>query len=535
MYLALYRKYRPQTFDEVIGQDHIIKTLQNQIKTDQIGHAYLFCGSRGTGKTSTAKIFARAINCKNPKNGSPCGECECCKLNANNIDILEIDAASNNGVDEIRDLREKVKYPPVNGKYKVYIIDEVHMLSVNAFNALLKTLEEPPSSVVFILATTEVHKLPATILSRCMRFDFRLVALDKLITHLEKICKENNIKYEISALNLIARAGEGSVRDTLSVADRCISFCGNNLTLSGVSEVLGVASKESLSEVCTNLLSGDIAKTLISTDAILSQGKSPLVLSRDLISYFIDLLYVETLKDEARKYIVISDELFVKMKSQATQENYEKIISAIELLSGVESELRYSVQPRVVLECALLKVISNQTVELRLKAVEQNWQNIIKNYENMQKNTQFLPNYSKQEDQNSQSLNNEKAINYSTVNNFENIDEPTNKSTIQHNLAEGQILGDLLQELRKEKALSLVAAIGQVKSVTVLGSVVELVFEDEITVDMISASKNKRLIDKFFEERGLTFKFVPMEKATVKGKDIADLSKLLGGKLKIDK
>lgn len=534
MYLALYRKYRPQTFDEVIGQDHIIKTLQNQIKNEQIGHAYLFCGSRGTGKTSTAKIFARAINCKNLKNGSPCGECECCKLNASNMDILEIDAASNNGVDEIRDLREKVKYPPVNGKYKVYIIDEVHMLSVNAFNALLKTLEEPPSSVVFILATTEVHKLPATILSRCMRFDFRLVAQDKLVAHLEKICKENKISYDKQALNLIARAGEGSVRDMLSVADRCISFCGNNLTVSGVSEVLGVAKAEILSEICDNLLMGDIAKTLISTDAILSQGKSPLVLSRDLISYLIDLLYVETLKDEARNYIAISDDLFAKMQSQATAENYDKIVSAINLLSGVESELRYSVQPRVVLECALLKVISNQSVELRLKAIEQKLQNGIKMVENSVKNTQFLPNGTNLTEKN---RSEEDSFSHGEIS--EEIKDATNLNEGMpqkgHSLAEGQILGDLLQELRKEKALSLVAAIGQVKSVNVLGSVVEFVLEDEITVDMISASKNKKLIDRFFEERGLTFKFVPMEKATVKGKDIADLSKLLGGKLKIDK
>ena len=188
MYLALYRKYRPKTFDEVVGQDHIVKTLENQIKLDKISHAYLFTGSRGTGKTSSAKIFARAINCLNPQNGSPCGKCEVCKaLTDNNMDILEIDAASNNGVDEIRDLRERVKYPPVVGKYKVYIIDEVHMLSSSAFNALLKTLEEPPKYVVFILATTEVHKLPATILSRCLRFDFRLVSLEDLSALLKKI------------------------------------------------------------------------------------------------------------------------------------------------------------------------------------------------------------------------------------------------------------------------------------------------------------------------------------------------------------
>ncbi|MBP3582028.1 MAG: DNA polymerase III subunit gamma/tau, partial [Clostridia bacterium] len=216
MYLALYRKYRPRTFEEVIGQDHIVKTLVNQIKLDKISHAYLFTGSRGTGKTSTAKIFAKAINCADSKNGSPCGKCEVCKsLDGANIDVLEIDAASNNGVDEIRDLREKVKYPPVVGKYKVYIIDEVHMLSTSAFNALLKTLEEPPAHTVFILATTEVHKLPATILSRCLRFDYKLVSLEDLSNLLKSILKAENVTFDEQAINIIARAGEGSVRDTL--------------------------------------------------------------------------------------------------------------------------------------------------------------------------------------------------------------------------------------------------------------------------------------------------------------------------------
>ena len=234
MYLALYRKYRPKKFADVIGQNHIIKTLQNQIALDKVGHAYLFCGSRGTGKTSTAKIFAREINCSCGGGGT----CAFCQDNLS-LDILEIDAASNNGVDEIRDLREKVKYPPVDGKYKVYIIDEVHMLSPSAFNALLKTLEEPPKHAVFILATTEVHKLPATILSRCMRFDFKLVSVEELSSLLKKVFESENVKFDEQSINLIARAGEGSVRDTLSIADRCVSFAGNNLTAATVVEVLG--------------------------------------------------------------------------------------------------------------------------------------------------------------------------------------------------------------------------------------------------------------------------------------------------------
>ena len=530
MYLALYRKYRPRTFDEVIGQDDIIRTLKNQIKNGQISHAYLFCGSRGTGKTSTAKIFARAINCTSPNNGSPCGKCSVCEIE-NNMDILEIDAASNNGVDEIRDLREKVKYPPVNGKYKVYIIDEVHMLSVNAFNALLKTLEEPPQDVVFILATTEVHKLPATILSRCMRFDFKLVSNQKLVELLEKICKENGIKADLQALNIIARAGEGSVRDTLSVADRCISFCENNLTTEGVLEVLGVASRQSLVEVSQSLLEGDVGKMLSKLDDVLGQGKSPLVFSRDLITYFRDLLYIITLAKRARELIVVSNEVFEQMKAQATKQNYNKILSAIEVLSEIEAELRYSVMPRVVLECNMIKVINKDNLNSRVSELEKKMQNMANFNEKSPKNTEYLANLTVSRNEfNANPAPQETKVEASSskVDNY-----VSQKSENEKGEDKSQLLGDLLQVLRKEKAMSLVAAISQVKDVVVMGSAVEFVLEDEITVDMISASKNKKLIEQFFEERGLTFKFVPANKAS-KTQNVGDLAKLLGKKLQID-
>ena len=256
MYLALYRKYRPTSFDKIVGQEHVTKTLKNQILNDQIGHAYLFCGSRGTGKTSCAKVFARAINCQSPKDGSPCGECETCKaLKENNaIDIIEIDAASNNGVEEIRDLREKVKYPPTVGKYKVYIIDEVHMLTASAFNALLKTLEEPPAHAVFILATTEVHKLPATILSRVLRFDFKLINTATIANLITNIFSQSNIKAEETAINLIAQAGQGSVRDALSIADMCASFANNDIKYNDVVGVLGVSDKQTILDLGSAIL-----------------------------------------------------------------------------------------------------------------------------------------------------------------------------------------------------------------------------------------------------------------------------------------
>lgn len=372
MYLALYRKYRPRTFDEVIGQEAVVKTLTNQIVGDKISHAYLFTGSRGTGKTSTAKIFSRAVNCLSPVNGSPCGECEVCKaLEKNNIDILEIDAASNNGVDEIRELRERVKYPPVVGRFKVFIIDEVHMLSPSAFNALLKTLEEPPQHTVFILATTEVYKLPATILSRCIRFDFRLVSLADLSSHLKSVLDREGVSYDAESINIIARAGEGSVRDMLSVADRCVSFAGNNLTGSSVISVLGISEREALISLSGFILKKDLGGALTKLDEVLLSGKSPLVLANDLTSYFRDLLLIWALGEKSREIVVVKDDIFAEMRAQATQENYGLIENAIRELSGVEQDLRYSAKPRIILEAAIIKIINNLTLISRVERLEE--------------------------------------------------------------------------------------------------------------------------------------------------------------------
>lgn len=243
-YTALYRKFRPQEFEDVKGQDHIVTTLKNQIKADRIGHAYLFCGTRGTGKTTIAKIFAKAVNCEHPVDGSPCGECPTCKAIAagSSMNVIEIDAASNNGVDNIRQIREEVEYRPTEGKYKVYIIDEVHMLSIGAFNALLKTLEEPPSYVIFILATTEAHKIPITILSRCQRYDFRRISIDTIAGRLTDLMEKEQVNVEERAIRYIAKAADGSMRDALSLLDQCIAFyLGQELTYEKVLEKIGRA------------------------------------------------------------------------------------------------------------------------------------------------------------------------------------------------------------------------------------------------------------------------------------------------------
>lgn len=383
-YVALYRKYRPQIFDDVIGQDNIINTLRNQIMRNKVSHAYLFTGTRGTGKTSTAKIFARAVNCPHAAehNGNPCGECSVCKeQGAANLDIIEMDAASNNGVDYARDIREKVQYPPVNGKYKVYIIDEVHMLSVGAFNALLKTLEEPPAHAMFILCTTEVHKIPTTILSRCMRFDFRLVPTSTLTELIASIYDKEGKKYEREAVAAIARAGEGSVRDCVSIADRCLSVTDGKLTYNEVLQVLGVSSKTAVAALASAILSNKTADILTEIDSIVSVGKDVARLSKDLSLYLKDLLTVK-LCDNAREMLSLPSDAYAALKQAADETTVKKLLYAIDMLVSLDNGLRYALSPLMLFEAAALKIASStgevdvEGLEKRLTRLEQLPQNI---------------------------------------------------------------------------------------------------------------------------------------------------------------
>jgi len=364
-YLALYRKYRSKTFEEIVGQKHITQSLINQIKNDQIGHAYLFTGTRGTGKTSIAKIFAKAINCMDNKNGSPCNKCAMCESlnNGVNVDILEIDAASNNRVDEIRDLREKVKYPPVVAKYKVYIIDEVHMLTDSAFNALLKTLEEPPQYVVFILATTEVHKLPATILSRCMRFDFKLLSQEELENHIKFVFKDSGITYEDEAVSVIANLGAGSVRDALSIADMCVAYSNNNVTYQSVVDAIGLTDRETLKLISTSMLMGEEGKLLEDIDKVAKLGKNITQLSKDLVGFIRDVLVVKTCKGYSEILKLPKKELedLVKLSELAST---ERLIEVLGALGKLENEYRYSTNPRGLLEITTVQLCKSQMSEL---------------------------------------------------------------------------------------------------------------------------------------------------------------------------
>ncbi|MCL2862157.1 MAG: DNA polymerase III subunit gamma/tau [Firmicutes bacterium] len=355
---SLYRKYRPSTFDEVIGQNHITTTLVNQIKSGKIRHAYLFTGSRGTGKTTSARIFASAVNCIEPKNGSPCYKCSVCSLLKANVhaDILEIDAASNNKVDEVRALRDTINFAPVSSKYKVYIIDEVHMLTDSAFNALLKTLEEPPSHVIFILGTTEVHKLPATILSRCMRFDFHLVSRDNLKMHLAGILKKENKEFEDDAIDYIASLAEGSVRDSISLLDTCINFSDGILTTQAVLEVLGAVDRKKIFELFEMIAEGDVGNALKITHELEFEGKSMSYLAKELVYHARDLLVTKTLGTTLVKG---TKEHLDYFKEKA--KSYEKglLVELIGIFSSIDADLRYAVNPKIVLQAAIIKSTHN--------------------------------------------------------------------------------------------------------------------------------------------------------------------------------
>ena len=357
MHKALYRAYRPQTFKDVVGQEHIIKTLKNQIENGNVGHAYLFCGTRGTGKTSTAKIFARAVNCIDSVNEEPCNECEVCKdiLNDNIMDVIEIDAASNNSVDDVREIRENVKYTPAKCKYKVYIIDEVHMLSQGAFNALLKTLEEPPSYVIFILATTEPHKIPATILSRCQRFDFKRVTVQDMSSRMKEICEDVNIDVDERALNLIARNSQGALRDALSILDQCMSFSDDKIEYKDVVDLLGTVNIEQLFEMAEYVIKEDTKKCLEILNEFVIWGKDIKNLIDDLIDHFRNLMICKV-STELDEIISLPEETIEQLKAQSNLIETNDIIRILNILSETQDNIKSSSNPRVLAEVSIMKL-----------------------------------------------------------------------------------------------------------------------------------------------------------------------------------
>lgn len=365
-YQALYRKWRPLTFHDVIGQSHITTTLANEVKSGKTAHAYLFCGTRGTGKTTCAKILSRAINCIAPKNGNPCNQCEICKgiLDGSILDVTEIDAASNNGVDNIRQIRDEVIYTPSRGSYKVYIIDEVHMLSTGAFNALLKTLEEPPSHIIFILATTEVQKLPATIISRCQRFDFKRISNKDITIRLKQIATEDNIGASDAALELIARLADGGMRDALSILERCLSACPKNFDVSDITAVLGIADLEAIDIVAKALINKDIAAILENINKLHSDGRDLSGFMDSLARRFRDMLVYKVSDNNNLIDTAYSNEVYEQAKSMPA----EQIFYILSVLNNALSQSKWQKNPRTAYELALIKICT-PSLELSIEAI----------------------------------------------------------------------------------------------------------------------------------------------------------------------
>ena len=383
-YTALYRKFRPDTFADVKGQDHIVTTLKNQLKANRIGHAYLFTGTRGTGKTTVAKIFARTVNCENPTEDGPCGECRICRAIAAgaSMNVIEIDAASNNGVDNIREIVEEVSYSPAEGKYKVYIIDEVHMLSIGAFNALLKTLEEPPSYVIFILATTEVHKLPITILSRCQRYDFKRISIDTIADRMRELVQAESVQVEDKALRYIAKAADGSMRDALSLLDQCIAFhLGQELTYDKVLDVLGAVDTEVFSRLLRNILDRNVLSCVKLLEEIVMQGRELTQFVTDFTWYLRNLMLAQVSDSNLEDVIDMSTDNLNRLKEEAAMVEMEQIVRYIHIFSELAGQIRYASQKRILVEIALIKLCkpemeTNQEAVLdRLRQVEEKLEN----------------------------------------------------------------------------------------------------------------------------------------------------------------
>lgn len=361
-YTALYRKFRPGEFDEVKGQDHIVTTLRNQIQTDRIGHAYLFCGTRGTGKTTVAKILAKAVNCQHPVDGNPCNECEICQKigNQTSMNVIEIDAASNNGVGNIRDIIEEVQYSPAEGKYKVYIIDEVHMLSTGAFNALLKTLEEPPSYVIFILATTEPHKIPITIHSRCQRYDFRRISIDTIEARLRELVDKEQVQAEEKALRYVAKVADGSLRDALSLLDQCIAFyLGQELTYEKALEVLGAVDTVVYSKMFRYIVEKNVVGCIELIDEMMMLGRDLDQFISEFIWYLRGLMLVDA-SEQGSDLLDVSQEQLVQMVEEGKMVDVDGLIRYIRILSDLSNQIRYSSQKRVLLEVTLIKMCKPQ-------------------------------------------------------------------------------------------------------------------------------------------------------------------------------
>ena len=502
-YTALYREWRPRTFNDVVGQEHITTTLKNQILNNRIAHAYLFCGTRGTGKTSTAKVFAKALNCLNLKDGEPCNECEMCKkINEGlAIDVTELDAASNNGVDKIRDIIDDVKYPPQEARYKVYIMDEVHMLSAGAVNAFLKTLEEPPNNVIFILATTDPQKLPITILSRCQRFDFKRINNSEITARLRKIVNEQNVLADERSLNLIARVSDGAMRDSLSILDQAISMGNGNVDYCTVISMLGLVTNEHLFKLANAVIQRSVEKGIEIIEEVIYSGKDIYLFIKDLIAHYRNLLMVKV-TNNPEEVLDMSEENIALIKEQGARLRAEEIMRCIRILQEAENNAKLSKQSRLYCELAVIKMCkieydtSSEVILTRLNKLEESLRNGSIKVSTASKEIEKINNSKTGNIETNKNIVKEEIVNSSEVNIEVNSDSKVTINDIKKSWK------DIIERFkaRREMIISSLIMIG--KPVDCSNGIVTIEFDDqnEFAKNRLSEAKNRDIInDVFFE------------------------------------
>lgn len=497
-YLALYRKWRPLVFEDVVEQEHVVRALRNSICSGRIAHAYLFCGTRGTGKTTMAKIFSRAVNCLNPKDGDPCNQCEICQgiLNGSLLDVIEIDAASNNSVDDIRVLRDEVIYTPSKARYKVYIIDEVHMLSTGAFNALLKTLEEPPAHVIFILATTEPHKLPATILSRCQRFDFRRIPVDSIVKRIEYIAKESGVEIRREASKLIAKLSDGALRDAISILDQCISLGSKELTYEDVLSVVGLVTDTFIAEVVDAIKNKEVGRVLNAVDELVMEGKNIGQFVSELVMYYRNLMICSSVSNP-EDIIDASADSIQRMKEQCKGLELFEIVTVIKELSSLEAALKWSTHPRVLLETTLIKLCENRLdpgdagVLERIRLLEKNVNDIL------EKGVAIPQNGS---DGSGGSQKDSGSVDSDEKNSSPEVNERIEKKNIAKNVKGIEVWGKVLDELKSRGRMAVYAYLLDTKLIELGSNQVGIVFKNNGCKMLVEKSENLEVIEECLRE-----------------------------------